>query len=460
MQTRRQTNLAGIPIRDLLLPRGRRRRRDAIKERIVKESETTETEPEIKWTARLEEAREKQRILEQQIERLKVDEKRLEHIFEPRVETIKENVEAIQENANNAVIKTNETVATKEREETKTTKTTKTTEKETEETEATNETKASNGKNGTVFLVIDTESFKFGHNLLPLQIAWCVYHWNGENNELQQISAISAAYVAEIISDPVYRDVLEEELPWCLKKHDNNMRDMSEEAQSASDILQNLERSIREHGVSTLVGYNVSWDFAALANMILKFSVNLPTFSGLCNNPFNPMRLDYLDLMHETVKKYGKQLAASGVEDGTIHRASESNRLMLRKNTRYGKSIYSAAYVLQSFFGVKQEHLAEHDVQHEAMLLQKCIQDFGLAALEYNVCYPQANCYQMMLHWANELYVDPISIDDEPENFSRYLRKKKRKPSNSPDDDVCLFDTSDDEAPTIVPAKDKGEAST
>lgn len=292
-----------------------------------------------------------------------------------------------------------------------------------------------------IYMIIDTESFKFDNKLLPLQIAWCAYMWIESEKELLQMSDISTVYVDEILHDPAFDELP----PHCLQKHKTNNAHYP--CMTASDVLQQLENFIQKFNINILVGYNISWDFAAIGNLIDRFNPKSTSFDSQCDNPFNPMRLNYIDLMHETVKKYGQQLAAFGIQDGTIHRADDSNRIMLRKNKRYSKSIYSASYVLQSFFGVTQEHLADHDVKHEALLLQKCLTDFGQSSIEYNMCYPQNNCYQRMLHFANELIEDPSSASDD------------YNPSQILDDDVCLFTSGDSDVDGKPPKvkKDKEE---
>lgn len=329
------------------------------------------------------------------------------------------------------------------------------------------------------FLVLDTESFNLhtdgdgASQLLPLQIAWSVYEWHPEQLSLKCVQRASW-YVREVLRDANFRAQLYDISAACLQRHEDNSFVASAEEDDnvkfnsisgARDILVAMRDAIGELQVSTLVAYNVSWDFLALRNMVELWAHDVPDFDANCDNPFNPMSLFYLDLMHVTVTKYGQQLVAQGIYDGTIHRVipasrsassddsdensdSREGKIVLRRNTRYSKSIYSAEYVLNHFFSVKQMHLADADVEHEALLLEKCLQDFGVSGVEYNMCYPQTNCYQRMLHWANERFADlqPIDVGENEEGKIPAPKKRLRKrnvTSSSEDLTVCLFDDSE-----------------
>jgi len=303
------------------------------------------------------------------------------------------------------------------------------------------------------FMLIDTESFRFDNNeLLPLQIACGVYEWNEADLRLDNIGNYTV-YIEQIYYNQHFRDAIP---AGCLKKHDENIAANSYLVSDANHIIQNMIDLIEIHQVSTLVGYNISWDFLAIANLGATFCKDIEGFDHRCDNPFNRMRLDYLDLMHEIVKKYGRELTSQGIHDGTVHRAEDSNRIVLRRNTKFSKSIYSAEYVLQHFFGVSQHHMANTDVADEALMLEKCLLEFGLSSLEYNVAYPQMNCYQRMLHYANELFVDPIDVDADEQEEEDSLEEGEYRPRptkrrlvkaaapSSPEAVVCLFDQEDD----------------
>lgn len=307
------------------------------------------------------------------------------------------------------------------------------------------------------FMLIDTESFKFDNDLLPLQIGCGVYEWDEHEMCLKTIDNYSV-YVEQIYYNQHFRDAIP---AGCMQKHDENITLNNYMVSDANLILNTIRELIETHRVSTLVGYNISWDFLAIGNLASTFCKDIDGFDPRCDNPFNPMELDYLDLMHEIVKKYGRELAIQGIHDGTVHRADDSNRIVLRRDTKFSKSIYSAEYVLHHFFGVSQHHMANTDVTDEALILEKCLTDFGPSSLEYNISYPQMNCYQRMLHHANEMFVDPIDVntetDDEECSSSsleegEYRPLKKRlvkkivpRTAPSPEVAVCLFDEDDGE---------------
>jgi hypothetical protein len=310
------------------------------------------------------------------------------------------------------------------------------------------------------FMLIDTESFKFDNDLLPLQIGCGVYEWDEHEMCLKNIADYSV-YVEQIYYNQHFRDAIP---AGCMQKHDENITLNNYMVSDANLILGTIRELIETYRVSTLVGYNISWDFLAIGNLASTFCKDIDGFDPRCDNPFNPMELDYLDLMHEIVKKYGRELAAQGIHDGTVHRADDSNRIVLRRDTKFSKSIYSAEYVLHHFFGVSQHHMANTDVTDEALILEKCLADYGPSSLEYNISYPQMNCYQRMLHHANEMFVDPIDVntetDDEeededsssleegeyrPPKKNRLVKKVMHRHTPSPEVAVCLFDEDDGE---------------
>lgn len=290
-----------------------------------------------------------------------------------------------------------------------------------------------------VYLLLDTESFKVANlQLLPLQIACGVFMWDGEAKHLIELERWTA-YVHEVYYDDAF---MAEIAPNCVKRHKENC-DLGQIAVlPAGQVMHEVVRLIRDHHVSSIVGYNVSWDFAAIRNLTRTLCCAATAswsshIDARCDNPFNPMGLAYLDLMHEIVKKYGEELTVQGISDGTIHRADDSHRLMLKSGgSRYSKSIYSAQYVLQHFFGVDQEHMAQQDVCHEALLLEKLLHEFGPASLEHNICYPQESCYQRMLHLATKMFDDGEEKDEG--------QKECVSPAGATEtDEVCLFDSSD-----------------
>ncbi len=255
----------------------------------------------------------------------------------------------------------------------------------------------------TIIMIIDTESFKImipnksiHPILLPIQIACNVYMWDTTVNRLIEISTFNA-YIYETLSISDIDTFIKGN---GLKKHKENMEINNVELMSADFVIRYIQDLIEKYSVSTVVGYNISWDFMSIKNMIAFLCTQYDNqfYDAACDNPFNPADLTYIDLMHEVVKKYGEQLTHQGLHDGTIHYASSnSNKLQLKKNYR---SIYCAQYVLFHFFGVEQEHLAQKDVHHEALLLEKILGEFGLHKIEMNICYPQESCYQRMLKLA------------------------------------------------------------
>lgn len=297
------------------------------------------------------------------------------------------------------------------------------------------------------FAIIDTESFRMNNEetLLPLQIACNVYEWNERTNELM-LKAKYSSYISEVLLDEKYRSCIPKK---CLQRHELNLQQQDIQLTSASQILTDIRGLLLNNEIQpVLTCYNISWDFLAIANLVNLFGPS-PGYDPACDNPFNPMALNYLDLMHEIVKKYGRELTEIGINDGTVHRANDSNRLLLRKNNKFSKSIYSAEYVLSHYFGVSQIHMAQTDVSHEALILGKCLSEHGYGGLEYNVCYPQVNCYQRMLHLANEMYSDSSSssdsdvekIEENPKGKEELSNntQSKQKPSKR---DECLFEES------------------
>lgn len=316
-------------------------------------------------------------------------------------------------------------------------------------------------------LVLDTESFNLNVQqdepplLLPLQIAWGVYEWNPDLASLECIAS-ETKYVKEVFDNPFIRSQLYDLSPNCLQRHEDHLAHMGDKnaLTNAQTIIEELCNTITVCHVSTLAAYNISWDFQALRNMIERLCAWYPpSVDPSCDNPFNPLSMFYVDLMHLVVTKYGAELVSQGIQDGTIHRPeSESDKLMLRKNNRkYSKTVYSAEYALKYFFGVTQQHLADDDVIQEALLLEKGLCDFGASGIEYNICYPQQSCYQRILHLASHMYVDPFDIgtesaEDEDEDVDedagsqsapkrrRLVRRSSRKTSS--EQTVCLFGES------------------
>jgi hypothetical protein len=312
-------------------------------------------------------------------------------------------------------------------------------------------------------LVLDTESFRFdmstGDVLLPLQLAWGIYEWDADNNVLEELSQSQShrtIYVSELMCLSQYRNAVKAVSERCFQRHEQKMKEMNFPLMTAFQVLETLQQDIEEFNVDTIVGYNLSWDFMAIGELVRSFfpicgnyritgCPTLDSFDPNADNPLNPMGLRYLDLMHEVVKKYGEDLVIQGIRDGTVHRAATSNRIQLRRDNRYSKSIYSAEYVLKHFFGVTQNHLADDDVRYEALLLEKCIKDFGLDFLEYNIFYPQQSCYQRMVRLANLFY------EEEDENLHGFIVGDEVGLDDGEDDESDEdFDENDEEIANIL----------
>lgn len=305
-----------------------------------------------------------------------------------------------------------------------------------------------------IFLVLDTESFKIptelsSHTLVPLQIAWAIYEWNKES--LVQISR-TVAYVSEVMCTSNFRDEIRSISERCFLRHEAKIKESKYPMMSATDIFKCLKNDIDKYGVNTIAAYNISWDFEAIGNLLRIFYPDggvdiLFAFDARCDNPFNRMRLSYVDLMHEVIKKFGERLARSGIADGTVHR-STNGKVMLRKNERFSKTIYSAEYTLYNLFGIVQKHLAEEDVDHESRLLEVILQEFGADDLEYNILYPQHSSYEQMSRIATKILIEDIETEEEEceaaEVLTGFLRMDTPYPTVPVKQDVkqdsCLFD--------------------
>jgi hypothetical protein len=87
--------------------------------------------------------------------------------------------------------------------------------------------------------------------------------------------------------------------------------------------------------------------------------------------------------------------------------------------------------VLQSLFGISQQHLADDDVEHEALMLERVIQEFGESALEHGVLYPQRTSYEFMVRIANEALSNDVITETE-EQAIRILSRIKVPSATQP----------------------------
>jgi hypothetical protein len=202
-------------------------------------------------------------------------------------------------------------------------------------------------------------------------------------------------------------------------KHEAKMKTSRYPIVSVTELLSRLSLSILSTSTKpTLCAYNITWDFEAIANLIRIFCespIIHPSFDARCENPFNPLRLHHVDIMHEIIKKFGQRLVNAGIQDGTVSRTTNNTRTMLRKGgQKFSKTVYSAEYALHHLLGITQQHLADKDVEHEALLLQYIIQNCtnGPDDLEYGILYPQRSCYHHMIKLANTT----MSIEDDNDN--------------------------------------------
>lgn len=279
-----------------------------------------------------------------------------------------------------------------------------------------------------IFLVLDTESYRVStelgsQSLIPLQVAWAVCRWNKQLKKLETLKRV-ICYVSEVICTSRLRDAIRSISERNFLKHEAKLQSTKYPMLSIKKIFEGLLRYIRKFKVKTLAAYNISWDFEALRNLLRLFypgaNHNCPvlsSFSSECDNPFNLFRISHVDLMHEVVKKYGDQLVESGVKDGTISR--KNGKVMLRKDKLYSKTVFSAEYVLHDFFNVSQRHLADDDVEHERLLLEKCLCDFGADRLEYGVLYPQSSSFQIMIRKATHALKDVPDESTERKNMEK-----------------------------------------
>ena len=299
-----------------------------------------------------------------------------------------------------------------------------------------------------VYLVLDTESYQIESELgsktiVPLQVAWGIYKWNPYTLRLDLITK-NTCYITEIMCIGRFRDAIKKVSERSYLKHEANLKTKGYPLLAVKDLLKVLDETIQSYCVTTLVGYNISWDFDALGNLIRLFGVEHASFDCRCDNPFNPLKIMHVDLMHEMVKKYGRRLVQLGIKDGSV--SKDPHKTWLRKNTKYSKTIYSAEFVLQHLFGISQQHLADDDVEHEALMLEKIIQEFGESSLECGIMYPQRSSYEYMVRIANE---ELASTAETEETVIQVLSKLKtttelqRQPTPFPNPagtEACLFD--------------------
>jgi hypothetical protein len=106
----------------------------------------------------------------------------------------------------------------------------------------------------------------------------------------------------------------------------------------------------------------------------------------------------------------------------------------LKPKQRYSKTIFSAEYVLKHYFNITQLHLADDDVEHETMLLEKILKDHGEEALEYGFMYPVRSAMDIMRKIARRALdmPKPVAKAVKGDGFShtrRFFATKAKAPA-------------------------------
>lgn len=249
------------------------------------------------------------------------------------------------------------------------------------------------------FLLLDVEATRIQTDgtevrLLPVQVAWNTYDWYEGTRRLVP-GETTVAYVSELVCQQRFREQL---IPGWLSKHEREMQRHGFPMRSAAQVLEQLvARLTQERRV--LVAYNASWDLRALGDLARTFAPQVADVRPDADNPFHRLGVRCLDLMRATVKCFGRELVASGIADGTIARSGSG---AIRMKSDRERSVYNAAYVLRTFFNLQQEHLADKDVEHEALLLGRLLTHRGLHNVELGSMEPQETSYQIIERLARE----------------------------------------------------------
>jgi hypothetical protein len=280
-------------------------------------------------------------------------------------------------------------------------------------------------------LIFDTETFEMIGEWYPYQISWGVYRWN-ESTKMLDLLHHEMYHTSEYIHLNKYRSYLSEKM---LKLH--TLRGLNE--MSAVNIVKRLDETISEFNVNTIAAFNISYDFEKVRKLI-KFARAISNknneeltlknieYNHYITNPFRHPRLKYLDLMHVCGCSYVDKLIEMGINDGYIWNNIDTKQLKLTK-IKGKKGVYSAEYMLNKFFGVKQTHFADDDVKHESLLLEKILQDFGEHNIDYNVCYIDS-MYNLFKKRVNSSKHDipwesPYSPKHQPSSESEDLTRKQ-----------------------------------
>lgn len=245
-------------------------------------------------------------------------------------------------------------------------------------------------------LLFDIESYELkikdgqSPKWIPHQISWGIYQYNQETETLE-LHKKRNYYVSEIWVHPKFRSQIQTKFKQSYKRHLSNVTDTAYPLKPAYQVITQMLKDIERFQVSTLASYNIYGDFNALNNLVeyipMTKNISEKVFNHKYSNPFRNPLLRYCDIMHNVSILYMDYLIQEGFKDEKIFRNAATKHIKLRGRNN-SKSIYSAEYIIHKFFGKKQTHFADDDVDLEAEMLEKIIKDKGTNALEYNVMYP------------------------------------------------------------------------
>ena len=247
-------------------------------------------------------------------------------------------------------------------------------------------------------LLFDIESFdlkienKQRTRWIPHQISWGIYSYNDDTQKMEMYKKRNY-YVSELWVHPTFRHQIETKFKKSYQRHMLEVSKSKYPLKNAHKIISQMLKDIERYDVTTLASYNISSDFKMLNNLVecvcqeTNKTISSKVFDRRYSNPFRKESLRYCDLMHNVSILYMDYLIDEGFKDEKIFRNATTKQIKLRGRNN-SKSIYSAEYILDKFFGEKQSHTANDDVDLEAKMLGKIIKEKGIKSLEFNVMYP------------------------------------------------------------------------
>ena len=269
------------------------------------------------------------------------------------------------------------------------------------------------------FLIFDIECYKFDRYWKPTQIAWGVYSWNENKLQLQSKKMF---YIKKYFTNQKYIECMSD---FYFNKHQKFFGKMQENLLTATKILQEFEKDLNDHQVQVVASFNISEDLKSIKKLIQsanKSKLHTLRINEKFTNPFHD-NIKYLDLMHIATQNYIDSLIESGLKQNKIWLCKETNRIRLGKNRRE-KSIYSAEYILKEICNITQTHFAQDDVEHESILLENILQQFGQENIEYNIMY-NGKLYDKVSSYISKNYKIPKESEKDEKHKSRSFSKFK-----------------------------------